>query len=51
MRSWVRPTDQGQINSQVGDTHFVSSHIWTRLEAVANSESDRWWSIELWEIR
>ena len=29
-------------------THFVSSHIWTILEAVAKIGSVLWWSIELY---
>jgi hypothetical protein len=28
-------------------TYLVSSQIWTMLEAVAKSWSDRWWSIAL----
>lgn len=30
--------------------YFVSSHICTVLDAVANKESVRWWSIELEKV-
>jgi hypothetical protein len=35
------------IYANCGRTNFVSSHIWTILEALANRGSVRWWSIAL----
>ena len=40
----------GETGRVADCTYFVSSHICTRFEAVANSGDDRWWSMELSDV-